>query len=328
MSFETLQQRMLPLIEKELEKKLWIARDQLSEYNAEMSAYQLSTGGKRLRALIPLMVFQNLESDPLKALPIGAAAEFLHNATLVHDDIQDGDEYRRNEPTVWKRYSMPQAINCGNALFQFATLSILESDLDAKTKNEILALASKTTLQVIEGQAQEFLIKDSFLPNVEQYIDVVIGKTSGYFIFPFCAALLALKVSAQDTKAAIESVTDLGIAFQIQDDIIDLYGEKGRDRRGSDIAEGKVSIFVAHINQSEADLDKMLMTEILKKDRSLTTDHDIELVEAVFEKNESLAFAQKEMARYIERAMTRKFENSRINDAITSLKQALILPRS
>ncbi|MEC9071791.1 MAG: polyprenyl synthetase family protein, partial [Myxococcota bacterium] len=82
-----------------------------------MSAFHLETGGKRLRGMIPLVVAANLGGDPEEALEIGVALELLHNATLVHDDLQDGDEVRRGAPAIWARWGAAQAINTGDALY-------------------------------------------------------------------------------------------------------------------------------------------------------------------------------------------------------------------
>src|SRR5687767_3151075 len=79
----------------------------------EMVAYQMQSGGKRLRAIVPLLVAEALSVDPERVLPFAAACEALHNATLVHDDIQDNDCTRRGLPSAWAHFGMPRAINLG-----------------------------------------------------------------------------------------------------------------------------------------------------------------------------------------------------------------------
>src|SRR5215831_8065429 len=111
LSFEEAQQRW----GAELEQRL---RESVSATGlvGEMLSYQLASRGKRLRALLPVWGAANLGGRPEDALDVGVGLELLHNATLVHDDLQDGDRYRRGVPTVWHRWGAVQAINAGNAL--------------------------------------------------------------------------------------------------------------------------------------------------------------------------------------------------------------------
>ncbi|HRK03382.1 MAG TPA: polyprenyl synthetase family protein, partial [Oligoflexia bacterium] len=107
--------RMQPILEKTLSDYLLNCEATGSRGCSAMTRYHFETGGKRLRGVIPSAVFECFKRDPKEILYFGAAVEMIHNATLVHDDLQDGDELRRGRPTVWKKYSVPQAINCGDA---------------------------------------------------------------------------------------------------------------------------------------------------------------------------------------------------------------------
>src|SRR6185437_14673588 len=127
---------------------------------------------------IPCWVYAAYGKNPSDAVGLGCALEMIHNATLVHDDLQDGDTVRRGKPTVWKKYSAAQAINCGDAMFQFAFQMLCDAELPAQTVRKISSLASRGTLLVIEGQAQEFLMKEERSPGVERYLGVVRGKTA------------------------------------------------------------------------------------------------------------------------------------------------------
>ena len=125
----------------------------------EECAYQLGTGGKRLRAILPLVIAQALGEDPAKLVPFGAACEMLHNATLVHDDVQDGDDERRGAPTVWKRYGLPAAINCGDAMFYYALSLLYSLEITAEQKVELSTFFMRETLKVINGQELEFALQ-------------------------------------------------------------------------------------------------------------------------------------------------------------------------
>jgi geranylgeranyl pyrophosphate synthase len=99
-----------------------------------MCAYHMETGGKRLRALLPLMVAEALGKEAASMVPFGAACEMLHNATLVHDDLQDGDRQRRGRDTVWARFGAPHAINLGDAMFYYAVLLVQRVEATAEDR--------------------------------------------------------------------------------------------------------------------------------------------------------------------------------------------------
>lgn len=296
--------------------------------SAEMSAYHFKTGGKRLRAMLPMQIFEISGRKAAEALPLGAAVEMIHNATLVHDDLQDGDEVRRGLPTVWKKYSEAQAINCGDAMFQYAFQILSMLKVDAEKKATLFGRAAQATLEVIEGQAQEFIMKDEEYPTLERYLGVIGGKTSGLFAFSVSSALYCLGLDEEYCKVASKAAWDLGLLFQIQDDVLDIYGQKGRDRRATDVAEGKVSFFVAHVNAVAGSADRQELREILRKPREKTSDADIERAISIFEKHgaKQAAFAmiQKIQSDVAKNAVLAK--NGRIHSFLSSLADLFLEP--
>lgn len=263
----------------------------------EMSAYQFATGGKRLRALIPLLAVHALGKDPRRALPLGAACEMLHNATLVHDDLQDGDTVRRCRETVWKRWSPAQAINLGDAMFQYALALLQRLDAAAQVRLDLTDLFLRGTVRVIDGQAREFLLKDDPEPTPEKYFAVVEGKTSGLFEIPLVGAAL-LADAPEPLRRTLEiAARDLGVLFQIQDDVLDLYGEKGREGRGSDLAEGKISALVVHALHHGAPPDAERLRAILRLPREQTTPREVDEADALFRSSGALRFALDEIRR-------------------------------
>ncbi|MBI5490703.1 MAG: polyprenyl synthetase family protein [Deltaproteobacteria bacterium] len=263
----------------------------------EMCAYHLETGGKRLRAMIPLLTAEALESDPARLVPFAAACEMLHNATLVHDDLQDGDETRRGRATVWKRWSEAQAINLGDAMFYY-TLALLERLPHSAAERLATAdLVLRGTLRVIDGQAREFQLKDDPGPTVERYVAVIEGKTAGLFEIPLGGAARLAGAPSAVVAAVEESARHLGVVFQIQDDLLDLYGEKGRGMRGSDIAEGKISVLVAHALGRCAPADAARLRALLVKPRAETTAADVDEADALFRSCGSARYALSEIER-------------------------------
>jgi geranylgeranyl pyrophosphate synthase len=281
-------ERCLPLIEDALADFLAQSEKSGIRYNAEMSRYHFASGGKRLRALIPCWVYAACDQDPARAIPMGCALEMVHNATLVHDDFQDGDVLRRGLPTVWKKYSPAQAINCGDAMFQFALELLLEQPLEGELIKQISRRFLRGVTQVIEGQAQEFLLKDEPMPTVARYLEVVEGKTAALIATSFSIAVQSLGKPAAVAAEAESAGMALGVLFQMQDDVLDVYGDKGRDQRATDIAEGKISILVAQCLEDANTKDRERILTILRKSREETSSAEINEVLELFNRYQTL----------------------------------------
>ncbi|MBI5480271.1 MAG: polyprenyl synthetase family protein [Deltaproteobacteria bacterium] len=238
---------------------------------AAMCRYQLQTGGKRLRAMAPLLVAEALGIAPARLVPFGAACEVLHNATLVHDDLQDGDETRRGEPTVWKRFGVPQAINLGDAMFYYALLMLRRLDVPLEVRERAATRLLTDTLKVIDGQEREFALRQSARPTLAEYQTMVEGKTSALFALPLAGAADVCGAPPALVDGLATAAGHLGVLFQVQDDLLDLWGEKGRGQRGSDIAEGKRSFLVVHAFTHAAPGEADWLRGVLDRPREHTT---------------------------------------------------------
>lgn len=241
----------------------------------EMCDYHLGTGGKRLRALLPVLLAETLQEDVARVYPFAAACEMLHNATLVHDDVQDGDTVRRGHPTVWAKYSVPQAINLGDAMYFYAMLCLDRLNTTDDRRWQLARLLLQSTTRVIDGQVKEFLLKDQPLPTPADYLQMIQAKTAALFALPLVGSGILYGAPPVLLEALEQSAIHLGVVFQLQDDLLDLYGDKGRDQRGSDIQEGKVSALVVHTYLLATPSDSRRLAEILAKPRNKTTAADI-----------------------------------------------------
>jgi geranylgeranyl pyrophosphate synthase len=198
----------------------------------------LGAGGKRLRGRLAADAVLALGGTDDEAIAWGAACELFHNGTLIHDDIQDGDRVRRKHPTVWARHGVPQAINAGDLLF-VAPFALLVGRLA-----KLAPLLATVAMETIQGQALELLLNASQDFDRTRYLAAAAAKTSGLFRLPVAGALQLMGVA---DEPACTAFADLGVAFQLQDDVIDLYGDKGRGAPGRDLVEGKVSaLLVEH----------------------------------------------------------------------------------
>jgi hydroxymethylglutaryl-CoA reductase len=262
-----------------------------------MLSYHMETGGKRLRALLPMLVAEALDQGPQKALALGAACEMLHNATLVHDDLQDGDLVRRGRMTVWNRFGVPQAVNLGDAMFYFSVLLCQRIDASAARREAMARRLLVETLRVIDGQEKEFSLKGVAAIRLEDYFAMVEGKTSGLFALPMAGSAELCGASQELVNGLQEASRHMGVLFQIQDDTLDLYGDKGRELRGRDIAEGKRSALVVHALTHAAPDQARWLAAVLDKDRSETTEEDIAAALVLLEGVGSLRFALDEIAK-------------------------------
>ncbi|MBA2664447.1 MAG: polyprenyl synthetase family protein [Bradymonadaceae bacterium] len=296
-------QRLAVLRERHLDEVLALIEETVAEHSppgsslVPMCGYHFSTGGKRLRAMLPLLVADALEVDPGRLVPFAAACEMIHNATLVHDDLQDGDRIRRGQETVWAHYGAARAINLGDAMLYFAILLVERLDAPPERRLATVARLARDVIRVVDGQEREFLLKEAKIPTLAEYFTMVEGKTSGLFALPAAGAAELCEADPALVDALSKAATDLGVIFQIQDDVLDLYGDKGRGERGSDIGEGKISALVVHCLQHAPQDQARWLRELLVAGREQVMAADIERASALFIEAGSLDFALAEIGR-------------------------------
>ncbi len=240
----------------------------------QMAWEHIATGGKRLRARLALFAVRALGGGEGGG-PWGAACELLHNASLIHDDIQDGDRLRRGQPALWTRYGTAQAINAGDlciALGYAAIGAVAGSDA---LRWQLTSTMTRAARRIVEGQAAEIGMLDRAAPSWSEYAACVEGKTSALFALPIEGAALIAGRSPDEARLLADACRPLGLLFQVQDDILDLYGESGRDEPGSDLAQqGKVTAFVVeHLRLHPEDAGWLL--RVIATSRAETSRADI-----------------------------------------------------
>lgn len=235
----------------------------------------LDTGGKRLRARLALAAGEALGLSRASLVGWAAACELLHNGTLVHDDLQDGDRQRRGHPTVWVRHGAAQAINVGDLMLVLPYAAVQGVPVSDAVRWELCLALGTRTAAVVRGQAAEQSLTALELPTFTDYEQSVIGKTSALFELPVFGAALAAGHPRERAVALASPFSDLGVLFQMQDDVLDLYGEKGRGFAGSDLYEGKVScLVVEHLALHAGDAAALLA--LLRTPREQTSAADVE----------------------------------------------------
>jgi len=195
----------------------------------EMLAYHLGLDqpdgprGKRMRPLLGLLVYRALTGDHAAALPGAAAVELGHNFSLVHDDIEDSDAERRHRPTLWAIWGVPLAINAGDALFALSRLALYRA-LDAGTVSdrrmlELMRVYDETCLALCEGQFLDISFERRTDVTVDEYLEMISKKTAALI----GASIETSAMMVSDEEEVIEAYhrlgRDLGMAFQIADDL-------------------------------------------------------------------------------------------------------------
>ena len=307
-------------IEKLLEEKSAIVNKELERLFSgnipnlyDAIDYHLETGGKRIRPILALLTCEALGGNSKKALPFAVACEVLHNWLLVHDDIEDGDKVRRDKPTMWVKYGLAHSVNAGDLMTQKVYEAILSSDLDEKTIVKLMNAMVTTSVKTAEGQAMDINLRQNNEPTEDDYMKTVTGKTAYYLSVPMIGG--AIVANAENSIKALEEFgRNAGPAFQMADDLLDLTEGKGRGEIGCDIKEGKRSILAVHC-LSKCDIDeKARLLDILNKPPEETSSEEVLWVKELFEKHNSVAYAQKKSQELVEKA----------KDSIKELPEELI----
>ena len=200
--------------------------------------YSLKGKGKRYRPIIVHLTGRHFKSDPDDIMKISMAIELLHCFTLIHDDIMDSDDKRRNMPTLHKKYDVPSAILAGDGIFTITQLILLSVDQNSKL---LFQKYNEMVLEICEGQAmdKQYEVEDEL--DVDDYIEMVKKKTGA--LLGSCLSLPA--IIENENQGNVELLynigKNLGVAFQIQDDLFEIFGDEkvmGKSL-GSDIASNK-----------------------------------------------------------------------------------------
>jgi geranylgeranyl diphosphate synthase type I len=210
----------------------------------EMVLEHLHTGGKRLRARLALAALEALGGHRGDGAAWAAACELLHNATLVHDDLQDEDRTRRGHPTTWALHGAAQAVNAGDLLLMLPFLALEQLPGSGETRWQLARSLAAHAASTVRGQADELLLAGSPEVRWDEYRHAVVGKTCALFLLPVEGAALLAGWEPAAAQGLARGFEHLGLLFQLQDDVLDLFGTKGRSETGSDLREGKISALV------------------------------------------------------------------------------------
>ncbi len=287
-----------------------------------------SGSGKRLRPLICLLSCEAVSGNPAKdkgygwqdALPAAAAIELIHNFSLIHDDIQDNSVQRRGRPTVWKVWGTAQGINGGDAMFVLAHLALdrLYDHLPPPACADVHRMMDVATLALTQGQFLDLCFESRDDVTVDDYLKMVQGKTAALIA---AAAQIGARI-ATDNPRVVDAFADyglnVGIAFQIADDILGIWGDPAVTGKsaGDDILARKKSLPLL----AAARLDPSgEMNELFRKKAASSV--DVDRIYAHLNRVNARGFAEAEANKYVNQALAALAGTGLSNAALDRLRK-------
>ena len=202
-------------------------------------SYVLSLGGKRIRPVLMLLAYSLYKDDPLSIIEQAIGLETYHNFTLLHDDVMDNAPMRRGQPTVHERWDANTAILSGDTMLVTAYQHIARCPSDKLP--EVIDLFTKTALEIDEGQQYDVEFESRDDVTEAEYIEMIRLKTSVLLACALKMGALLAGASEQDARLLYRFGENIGLAFQLQDDYLDVYGDPATfgERIGGDILSNK-----------------------------------------------------------------------------------------
>ncbi|ADJ15122.1 geranylfarnesyl diphosphate synthase [Halalkalicoccus jeotgali] len=263
-------------VNRAIEEELPIARP---ERLYEASRYLLDAGGKRLRPAVLLLTaealcdvaplstdyreFPTLDGDTVDVLRAAVSIETIQSFTLIHDDIMDDDDLRRGVPSVHREYDLETAILAGDTLYSKAFEIMLESGAHPGRSLKALRTLASTCTRICEGQSLDVEFERREDVSESEYLEMIELKTA--VLYGSATSVPADLLGADDrtVEALYRYGIDIGKAFQIQDDVLDLTvpSDVLGKQRGSDLVEGKRTLITLHAREQGVDVDSLIGTD-------------------------------------------------------------------
>ncbi|WP_435360250.1 geranylfarnesyl diphosphate synthase [Haloarchaeobius sp. DFWS5] len=244
----------------------------------EASRYLLDAGGKRLRPTVLLAVgealmdvdplstdyreFPSLAGEPVDLMAAAVSVEVIQTFTLIHDDIMDDDDLRRGVPAVHKEFDLDTAILAGDTLYSSAFEIMLSSDAPPAQVVAAMDTLASTCTKICEGQSLDVAFEERGDVLPEEYLEMVEQKTAVLYAASAAIAAQLLSADEETVEALYGYGLDIGRAFQIQDDVLDLTvpSEDLGKQRGSDLVENKQTLITVHAREHGVDVDGLVNT--------------------------------------------------------------------
>ncbi|MEZ4777871.1 MAG: polyprenyl synthetase family protein [Flavobacteriaceae bacterium] len=264
--------------------------------------YILSLGGKRLRPVLTLLSCDFLGGDYKKALPAAMAVELFHNFSLIHDDIMDEAPLRRGKETVHKKWNVNTGILSGDAMLILA-YQYFEA-YEPNLFQELAKLFSKTALEVCEGQQYDVDFEMRNDVSIPEYIRMIEYKTAVLLGAAMKMGAMVANTSENNKEGIYNFGRNLGIAFQLQDDYLDAFGNPetfGKQVGGDILANKKTFLYLTALKEAQPtdanDLKKLFQIKVENDTQK------IEKVKIIFESSGAAKRTQQEIEKYTQKAL-------------------------
>jgi geranylgeranyl diphosphate synthase type II len=258
-------------------------------------SYIMNLGGKRLRPALVLISTDLFSGDVLKAMPAALAIETFHNFTLIHDDIMDNAPLRRGKQTVHEKWGTNNAILSGDVMMVEANKQLAQ--VDSSVLKDVLNTFNATAQGVCEGQQLDMEFETRVDVSIPEYIDMIRLKTAVLVGGAMKLGAIIANASAESANLIHEFGERLGIAFQLQDDILDVYGdpEKFGKQVGGDIISNKKTFLLLSLQQQLSTTDQQLLNAQLINE----TDTKVRNVTDLYNQYQIKEMATDEMQRHL-----------------------------
>lgn len=271
------------------ELRLWLSLRGSLGTHYDMLAYHMGwlderlqpsgeSGGKRFRPLLCLLSCDAVGGDYWSALPVAASIELLHNFSLIHDDIEDHDESRRHRPTLWAMWGEPLAINAGDAMLALSGLAALS----VSDRPQIAQGLQETALSLTEGQFLDMSFEKAVQVSVEEYRRMIQLKTATLIAYSCEAGARMGKGTPEEIAALHGFGENLGLAFQIYDDILGIWAatvDTGK-AEAQDIANHKKTLPVVLAMSRARGVDRECLIAFYSRSESIAPEEVVRIVDS------------------------------------------------
>lgn len=252
--------------------------------------------GKRLRPVFCLLTTEALGVALTAALPAAAALELLHNFSLIHDDIEDRDEFRRHRPTVWKIWGIPCAINAGDGMFALAHLCLQRTaDCGVAAPRTLAAcrIFDAACLTLVEGQHLDLSFEARLDVSLDEYLHMIHHKTANLLATATQLGALLATADAEIIAHYRQFGESIGMAFQVMDDILGIWGDAAVLGKpiGSDIRKKKKSLPIVYALNNAAGRAAEVLRAVYQQ--SVLTDAEVQQVIAILDDLDARGYAER-----------------------------------
>lgn len=263
----------------------------------EPIAYTMALGGKRLRPVLTLMTCEAMGGDTSQATDVAVGLELFHNFTLLHDDVMDNADVRRGKPTVHRQWNDNVAILSGDAMLTMATQHIAKAA--PAVLPQIMQLFNQTAMEIYEGQQLDMDFEDLSDVSPDDYMHMIKLKTSVLLGCACKAGAIIAGASADDCQNLYDMGLNLGLAFQLQDDVLDVWGDPATFGKeiGGDIMNNKKTFLLTNAVQMATGDDAGTLRRWLADEYAIR-DEKVQAVSQIFEKLGLKALAEAEIEKY------------------------------